>query len=1074
MAPAASDILHKNQNNCTVMAKTMVFIDSRVSDYKSLIMQVDSGTKYQVLDANLDGIAQIASALYWQSGYDSVQIISHGSHGSMTIGNTNLDRASLSQYVTQLSGIGHALTGNGDLLLYGCNIGAGAEGHAFVDMLSLMTGADVAASNDPTGGIAAGGDWALEVQSGVIETTVPIANAALQQYGYTLTSFSDVEAKTTIEGFTDAQKASILADLQTAYEDSPIAKKMFDDWVATYGHTINISYASGQYRGFLNTGRVEIDPAFIENLSYINDKGEAVLHSQLGALVHELGHALTGKRDNISLLDYQGANVKYINTIWEQLGLDNEISYVAQAWEIGKPIPSVFGSDDVDLHKAIYTYTSGTAIDVARTGDINMNLYALGASNDLLIGGPSANLLQSGSGDDFLFGAGGNDRLYGGSGIDTSIYFGSPLDYDIRKNIDGTWSVGNVRGGEDSGLDTLVNIEAIQFDDDQGGHQTYRLQRSGLTFQTDFAIVVDTTGSMYDDIASVQGVAGDLVNAAFAGGTVDARIGVVTFKDLSIGEPTEVVLPFTEQTDFAERKTAAIAAINGLSVYGGGDLPETAFDGLRLALNGSMGQWRFGAGIMRVAMFTDAPAKDGDLAAEVTALAHSVGATIETHASLTGAGGSVDTFSLSFGDSTPVVSAGLFGDGDSLPPFEFTDEPVAPDDTTSQVQIFTIVTGSPYWDTMAFESIASENGGRFMIAEDNDALIKALFDIIEGVNNPPTDITLSNNMVSENASIGQVIATLSTTDADASETFTYLLLANPGNLFVIDGANLVVANTLDYETAVSHDITLRVADSATNTFDKMFTIDVTNVGGVLINGTSGGNLIDATHTLVGQSLPTNEEDTINGLSGNDSVSGLGGNDIINGDSGNDVINGGDGHDTINGGSGNDVLNGGAGNDSLNGGSGNDSISGLDGNDILTGDSGNDTLDGGSGNDTFDGGNGNDTLTGGTGSDTIQFSTALGISNVDVITDFQSGSDKIEFLASLFANIKGSDSVFNASDILIGAGVTKGTVGGNEHLIFNTANKALYYDADGGGAGAGVQFATLTGITTLSYTDFLVH
>ena len=1046
------------------MAKKMVFIDSRVSDYKSLIMQLDPGTRCQVLDANLDGVAQIASALSGQSGYDSIQIISHGSPGFMTIGNTKLDRASLSQYVTQLSGIGHALTGNGDLLLYGCNIGAGAEGHAFVDMLSLMTGADVAASNDPTGGIAAGGDWALEVQSGVIETTVPIANAALQQYGYTLTSFSDVEAKTVIEGFSDDQKASIVSDMNTAYEHSSIAKAMFDNWISTDGHTINITYKPNVYRAYTlggeGTGDVEIDPAYIENLSYINYTGTPVLHSQLGALVHELGHALTGKGDNITWSDYQGDNVKYINTIWAQLGLDKEISYIAQSWT---------------LHDVGYTYTNGATIKAAYTDDAAiMSSSLLGLSNDLLIGGPSGNILQSGRGNDFLFGDGGDDNLYGGEGTDTAVYFGSPLDYDIRKNSNGTWTVKNLRGTENAGSDTLANIETLQFDTEGGGHQTYKLQKSGLTFQTDFAIVVDTTGSMVDDIAGVKGVAADLVDAAFADGTADARIGVVTFKDLTIGEPTEVVLPFTEQTDFAERKTAAIAAINGLSVYGGGDLPETAFDGLRLALNGSMGQWRFGAGIMRVAMFTDAPAKDGDLAAEVTALAHSVGATIETHASLTGTGGTVDTFSLSFGDGTPVVSAGIFGDGDSLPPFEFTYEPVAPDETTSQVQIFTIVTGSPYWDTTAFESIASENGGRFMIAEDNDALIKALFDIIEGVNNPPTDIALSNHTVAENAVNGQVIGSLSATDVDAGETFIYSLLANPENLFRLYGSNLVVANALDYETAVSHDITVRVTDSTDNTFDKTFTIEVTNVSGVFINGTSAGNLIDATHTLVGQSLPTNEEDTINGLSGNDSVSGLGGNDMINGDSGNDALYGGDGNDTLNGGSGNDVLNGGSGNDSLNGGSGDDSISGLDGNDILIGDSGNDTLDGGSGNDTFDGGNGSDVLKGGTGSDTFRFTTASGINNADVITDFQSGSDKIELLLSLFANVKGSDGVFNASDLLIGSGVIKGTVGGNEHLIFNSINKALYYDADGGGTGAGVQFATLTGITTLSHTDFLVH
>jgi hypothetical protein len=129
-------------------------------------------------------------------------------------------------------------------------------------------------------------------------------------------AFSDIEAKTSITGFTAGQKTAILADLSTAYNGSAIAKKMFDDWIAVAGHTIDIKYVSGVYQAYTGTGRVEIDPAYISDLSYINDKGTPILHSQLGALVHELGHALHGTRDNITATDYQGDNVKYINTIW--------------------------------------------------------------------------------------------------------------------------------------------------------------------------------------------------------------------------------------------------------------------------------------------------------------------------------------------------------------------------------------------------------------------------------------------------------------------------------------------------------------------------------------------------------------------------------------------------------------------------------------------------------------------------------------------------------------------------------------------------------------------------------------
>ena len=37
--------------------------------------------------------------------------------------------------------------------------------------------------------------------------------------------------KTTLTGFTDADKAQILAALQTAYNGSSTAKTMFDNWI---------------------------------------------------------------------------------------------------------------------------------------------------------------------------------------------------------------------------------------------------------------------------------------------------------------------------------------------------------------------------------------------------------------------------------------------------------------------------------------------------------------------------------------------------------------------------------------------------------------------------------------------------------------------------------------------------------------------------------------------------------------------------------------------------------------------------------------------------------------------------
>lgn len=560
--------------------------------------------------------------------------------------------------------------------------------------------------------------------------------------------------KTTFTGFSVAEEAQILTLLQTAYNGSSTAKTMFDSWINA-GNTIEIRFRSGAFEAVIGGGIVTIDPSFISDVSYINDTGKAVLHSLLGALLHELGHALTGKRDNVSSTDYQGDNVRYVNQIWSELGLDKQISYIAQA--------------KGNLLRVGYEYTNGALIDAARSGDVDMNSAGLGMSDDLLIGGSSPNILQSSDGNDFLFGAGADDELNGGAGTDTGVYFGTQADYDIQKNSDGSWSVRNARGAKDAGSDTLKNVEFVQFD----GGQTYKLARGGLTFQTDFALVIDTTGSMGSSIGRVKAQASSLIDAVFAGGKNDGRIGVVGYKDTANGEPSSVILPFTDQDDFAARKAAAIAAINGITVSGGGDLPETAFDGLRVALDGSMGKWRFGAGVLRIALFTDAAAKDGALASQINALASSIGATIGARSSVAGAGGSVDTFKLTLGNDSSSSTQQLLNPSDpnANPDFPFvpSDDPITPDPTTAQVQIFTIFTGPNGVDTSALEGIANTTGGDFLKTSTDRDLVDILLNIINlppgSANAPPTAV---NDKVTTNQNLAVSINVLAN-DSDPNK-----------------------------------------------------------------------------------------------------------------------------------------------------------------------------------------------------------------------------------------------------------------------------------------------------------------
>jgi hypothetical protein len=152
------------------MTQSLVFVDSRLSDYQTLIDGV-SLTDYEiiVIDGEQDGLAQMTDALASRSGLASIHVLGHGASGQVHLGTTTLTAANLRDYAGSLSGIGQSLNADGDLLLYGCNVAQGDAGQAFIEQMAQFTGADVAGSMDLTGAAALEGDWVLEATSGVVE-----------------------------------------------------------------------------------------------------------------------------------------------------------------------------------------------------------------------------------------------------------------------------------------------------------------------------------------------------------------------------------------------------------------------------------------------------------------------------------------------------------------------------------------------------------------------------------------------------------------------------------------------------------------------------------------------------------------------------------------------------------------------------------------------------------------------------------------------------------------------------------------------------------------------------------------
>jgi hypothetical protein len=127
-----------------------------------------------------------------------------------------------------------------------------------------------------------------------------------------------------------------------------------------------------------------------------------------------------------------------------------------------------------------------------------------------------------------------------------------------------------------------------------------------------------------------------------------------------------------------------------------------------------------------------------------------------------------------------------------------------------------------------------------------------------------------------------------------------------------------------------------------------------------------------------------------------------------------------------------------------------------------------TITGNAGNNVLNGSTGRDTLTGAAGADHFFFNTALGSSNIDRITDYSVASDTIRLENSIFTAV-GAPGTLAASAFRIGTAAADAT----DRIIYNSATGALLYDADGSGAGAARQFATLDDGLALTRSDFLI-
>lgn len=103
---------------------------------------------------------------------------------------------------------------------------------------------------------------------------------------------------------------------------------------------------------------------------------------------------------------------------------------------------------------------------------------------------------------------------------------------------------------------------------------------------------------------------------------------------------------------------------------------------------------------------------------------------------------------------------------------------------------------------------------------------------VKDINDVPTDISLSNNIIPENQAQGTEVGDLSTTDADAGDIHTYSLVAGMGDTdnasFTISSDKLLTNTTFNVNNQSSYSIRVQTNDGFGGVYQEVFNVLITN------------------------------------------------------------------------------------------------------------------------------------------------------------------------------------------------------------------------------------------------------
>ena len=955
------------------MNNSIIFIDGRVKDSGILIENFAAGQQYVILDPSRDGLEQMLEALQGRSGLDSIQIISHGSAGTLIIGSTILTSKNVSRYDGQLRLLGQSLHENGDILLYGCNVGEGREGKGFLALLAGYTGADMAASDDLTGSRLKGGDWTLEVTAGSVESAMKTPSSDV--YGHTLatiigtvgndllngTSASDLllglEGNDTLDG-----KAGADSMEGGAGDDTYVVDHAGDSIVEHAGEGIDIVRSSVSY-------------VLGENLEHLVLTGSKAINGIGNALDNLITgntgiNILDGGAGNDSIDGGSGNDIISGETGDDQLagGTGNDRIYGGEGddrldggagkdnLEGGSGSDQLFGNDSDDQ-------LSGSEGNDALDG---------GTGNDSLDGGDGDDMLLGGIGNDLLDGGIGNDMMQGGRGNDT-YSVDSENDIIVENAGEGTDSVqasiNYVLSGNLEKL-TLTGTDAI---DGTGNELNNTITGNSGANILDGGAGNDTLDGGAGDDMLLGGIGNELLDGGIGNDTMQGGIGNDTY---SVDSENDVIVENAgEGTDSVQASINYVLSgnIEKLILTGSDDIHGTGNE-LNNALTGNSGANMLDGGSGNDTL-------EGGAGADV--LLGGIGNDL-----LDGGIGN-DTMQGGEGNDTYVVD----NEGD-----EITENA---GEGTDSVQSSVSYALSSSLERLTLTGSGSVNG----YGNDLDNAVTG------NAGNNELSGSGGNDTISGGAGNDLIWGGTGNDKLDGGIGADTMTGGSGNDTYVVDNESDGITENEDEGV---DNVQASVSYALSQNIEQLIL-----TGSGSIDGTGNSSDNDITGNRAGNALyGAAGNDTIDGGAGDDTIDGGAGNDLLEGNTGNDTLEGGEGSDTLTGGSGSNMLSGGDGDDMYILESGDDTIieDAEGGNDTVrtasshiledgvenlvlvgtgaidgTGNALNNVITGGRGYNRLDGSAGTDTLEGGSGNDTYVVDSSGDV----VVEQRNSGTDTVE-------------------------------------------------------------------------------